>query len=41
MTLPGNATLALKALAAALLVTMIAVVPAAHAAHPTATAGPP
>src|SRR2546423_4777826 len=41
MTLPGNATLALKALAAALLVTTIAAVPAAHAARPTTTAGPP
>jgi hypothetical protein len=41
MTLPGNATLALKALGAAALVTMIAAVPTAHAARPMATAGPP
>ncbi|HKC74309.1 MAG TPA: ABC transporter substrate-binding protein [Chloroflexota bacterium] len=41
MTLPAHATVALKALAAALLVTMIAAVPAAQAARPTAVAAPP
>src|SRR5437870_733679 len=41
MTSHGHGKVALTALAAALLVTMIAAVPAAHATRPTATAAQP